>query len=215
MLVILLGPPGAGKGTQAEKIVQDFALAYIATGDILRAAAKEGTTLGHQAQEYMEQGKLVPDELVVALVKERLAEPDCAKGALLDGFPRTIAQAEFLEKALAESGKKLDGVIFIALEREALVARLTGRRMCGKCGANYHIEFKPPKVRNVCDLCGSNLVQRADDAHEAVSERLDVYERQTKPLIDYYKDRGLLFPVEGDKSIDAVYEQISEILKKF
>lgn len=214
MLIILLGPPGAGKGTQAEKIVKDYHLTYISTGEILRAAAKQQTNLGRKAKEYMEQGKLVPDDLVVAIVKERLSEPDCAKGALLDGFPRTIAQAEFLEQALADAGKKLDVVILLALDREELTTRLTGRRVCSKCGANFHIKFKPPSVRNVCDQCGGDLYQRADDTLEAVKERLDVYEAETKPLIGFYKEKGLLFSVDGSRQIEEVYAEVNSILKK-
>jgi adenylate kinase len=214
MLIILLGPPGAGKGTQAERIVDDYELTYVSTGDILRAAVKEQTNLGRKAKEYMEQGKLVPDELVVAIVKERLEEPDCSEGALLDGFPRTVAQAEFLEQALLESGKRLDAVISIDVEQEELIERLTGRRVCSECGASFHIKFKPPSVRNVCDNCGSDLYQRDDDTYETVKERLDVYEEQTKPLINFYDKREILFPVDGNKQIEEVYEQVSSILKK-
>jgi adenylate kinase len=214
MLIILLGPPGAGKGTQAERIVKDYELTYVSTGDILRAAVKQQTNLGRKAKDYMEQGKLVPDELVVAIVKERLNEPDCVEGALLDGFPRTVAQAESLEQALFDSGKSLDAVISIEVEQEELIERLTGRRVCSECGANFHIKFKPPSVRNVCDNCGSDLYQRSDDTYETVKERLDVYEEQTKPLIKLYKEKDILFPVDGNKQIDEVYEQVTNILNK-
>ena len=213
MLIILLGPPGAGKGTQAEQIVKNHRLAYIATGDILRAAVKEGTTLGKQAKQYMDQGKLVPDELVVEIVKSRLAEPDCSKGALLDGFPRTVVQAEFLEQALPETGVKIDRVLSIEVEESELVERLTGRRVCSSCGATYHLKFKPPKVRNVCDLCGGDLYQRDDDSLETVTERLQVYRKQTEPLIDFYQSRNLLDVIDGNQEIESVYRQIDAVLK--
>lgn len=214
MLIILLGPPGAGKGTQAEKIIKEYQLAYVSTGDILRSAVREQTNLGRKAKQYMDQGQLVPDELVVAIVKDRLADPDCAKGALLDGFPRTVAQADFLEKALPETGIKIDKVLSIEVDEEELIERLTGRRVCSECGANFHLKFKPPKVRNVCDLCGGDLYQRDDDTFETVKERLEVYRKQTEPLIAYYEEKGLLSPIDGNQDIDAVNDQVNIILEK-
>ena len=213
MLIILLGPPGAGKGTQAEKIVNDYRLAYISTGAILRNAVKEETALGRKARQYMDQGQLVPDELVVEIVKDRLMEPDCANGALLDGFPRTVVQASFLEKVLPDIGAQVDRVLSIEVNENELIDRLTGRRVCCNCGANYHVRFKSPKVRNVCDQCGGDLYQRDDDSLETVKERLEVYKKQTEPLIDYYRDKKVLSTIDGNKDIENVYKQINGILK--
>lgn len=213
MLIILLGPPGAGKGTQAEKIVNDYRLAYISTGAILRNAVKEETALGRKARQYMDQGQLVPDELVVEIVKDRLMEPDGANGALLDGFPRTVVQASFLEKVLPDIGAQVDRVLSIEVNENELIDRLTGRRVCCDCGANYHVRFKPPKVRNVCDQCGGDLYQRDDDSLETVKERLEVYKKQTEPLIDYYRDKKVLSTIDGNKDIENVYKQINGILK--
>lgn len=214
MLIILLGPPGAGKGTQAERIVQEHQLAYVSTGDILRNAVKEQTNLGRKAKQYMDQGQLVPDELVVEIVKDRLTDPDCAEGALLDGFPRTVTQADFLEQALPEIGINIDRVVSIEVKEEELIERLTGRRVCSECGASFHLKFKPPKVRNVCDVCGGDLYQRDDDTFETVKERLEVYKKQTEPLIAYYEKKGILSPVDGNQDIDAVFNQIKKILEK-
>ncbi len=213
MLIILLGPPGAGKGTQAEKIVQKFSLVYIATGDILRKAVKEGTTLGRKAREYMDQGQLVPDNLVVEIVRDRLMEPDCSNGALLDGFPRTVDQAVFLEQVLPDIEIKVDRVLLIEVDENELIERLTGRRVCGDCGANYHVKYKPPKVRNVCDQCGGDLYQRADDSLATVTERLEVYKKQTEPLVEFYEERGLLSRIDGNQEIDGVYDQINTVLE--
>jgi len=212
MLIILLGPPGAGKGTQAESIVKNYGLAYVSTGDILRKAVKEETPLGCKARENMNQGQLVPDNLVVEIVRERLMEPDCSKGALLDGFPRTVDQAVFLDQALPDIGTKIDSVLLIEVEEDELIERLTGRRVCSDCGANYHLKFKPPKVRNVCDQCGGDLYQRDDDTLETVKERLDVYKKQTEPLIKFYQEKGLISEVNGNQDINGVYEQIKSIL---
>lgn len=214
MLIILLGPPGAGKGTQAERIVKEHLLAYVSTGDILRSAVKAQSALGRKAKQYMDEGKLVPDELVVEIVKDRLMDPDCTKGALLDGFPRTVVQAEFLEKALPDIGISIDQVLSIEVAEEELIERLTGRRVCSECSANYHLKLKPPKVRNVCDNCGGDLYQRDDDTLETVKERLEVYKKMTEPLIIYYEQKGLLSAVDGNKDIDAVYEQINSILEE-
>lgn len=214
MLIILLGPPGAGKGTQADRLVKEEGLAYVSTGDILRRAVKEKTTLGLEAREYMDQGKLVPDELVVQIVRERLAEPDCRDGALLDGFPRTLDQAIFLDKALPEMGVKMDRVLLIEVEEKELIERLTGRRVCSDCGANFHVHFKPPRVRNVCDLCGGDLYQRDDDSLETVKERLEVYRQQTEPLISYYQEKDILSAVDGNQDIEKVFQQIKDIVER-
>ena len=212
MLIMLLGPPGAGKGTQAEYLVQKFNLAYISTGEILRSAVKNGTPLGLQARQFMEQGQLVPDEVVVGIVQERLAEADCERGALLDGFPRTVVQARSLDLVLSKMNCRLDGVIHIEVEEEELIARLTGRRICRDCGATYHIKFNSPKVRNVCDQCGGELSQREDDSLATVTERLVVYKKQTEPLIEYYQQQGLLHTINGKQEIDIISEQISAVL---
>jgi adenylate kinase len=214
MLIILLGPPGAGKGTQAERIVKERQLAYIATGDILRNAVKTATALGRKAKQFMDQGQLVPDELVVEIVKERLQDPDCAKGALLDGFPRTVSQATFLEQVLPTVGFGIDRVLSIEVDEKELIERLTGRRVCSDCGASYHLKFKPPQVRNVCDQCGGDLFQRDDDSLETVEERLLVYKKQTEPLVQYYHDKHLLDRIDGNLDIDQVYKQIDDLIEK-
>lgn len=213
MLIILLGPPGAGKGTQAEMIVQNYNLVYISTGAILRKAVREETEMGRKAREYMDQGQLVPDNVVVEIVRDRLGEPDCAGGALLDGFPRTVDQAVFLEQVLPEINMNIDRVLLIEVDEEELIERLTGRRVCSDCGANYHIKYKPPKVRNVCDQCGGDLYQRDDDSLATVKERLEVYKKQTEPLVEFYNKRELLSPIDGNQDIDGVYDQIKTILE--
>ena len=214
MLIVLLGPPGAGKGTQAERLVKQLHLAYIATGDILRAAVKSGTALGQKAKEYMERGQLVPDEIVVEIVRERLADADCAAGAILDGFPRTVAQADALDKVLRDMGKKVDRVIYIEVEEEELLSRLTGRRVCRDCAATYHIKFNPPRVRNVCDQCGGELYQREDDSLTTVQERLQVYREQTAPLIDYYRKQGVLEVIDGNREMEEVYADLLAAIEK-
>lgn len=214
MLIILLGPPGAGKGTQAERVVRERQLAYIATGEILRSAVKTATALGRKAKQFMDLGQLVPDELVVDIVKERLQGPDCENGALLDGFPRTVNQAIFLEQVLPNVGLNIDRVLSIEVDEKELVERLIGRRVCSDCGASYHLKFKPPQVRNVCDQCGGDLFQRDDDSLETVKKRLQVYKNQTEPLVNFYHDKKLLDRIDGNLDIDQVYRQIDEIIEK-
>jgi len=214
LLIILLGPPGAGKGTQAERIVKEKQLAYIATGDMLRNAVKTATALGRKAKQFMDQGQLVPDELVVEIVRERLQDPDCAKGALLDGFPRTVSQAIFLEQVLPTVCSGIDRVFSIEVDEKELIERLTSRRVCSDCGASYHLKFKPPQVRNVCDQCGGDLFQREDDTLETVRERLQVYKNQTEPLVKFYQDKNLLERIDGNLEIDQVYKQIAGIIEK-
>ena len=208
MRVVLLGAPGAGKGTQGEKLVKKYCFPHISTGDIFRAAIKEGTPLGKQAKEYMDKGALVPDSLVVGIVSERLQQSDCLEGFLLDGFPRTVGQAEALDEVLSGKGTPLNAVISVDVDQGELLERLTGRRVCKTCGATYHIRFNQPQVRNVCDKCGGELYQRADDTVETVKQRLDVYCRQTEPLITYYQKKNLLLSVDGSKEIAVVFAEI-------
>lgn len=208
-----MGPPGGGKGTQAEFIVKNLSLTHISTGDMFREAVKVGTEMGKKAKEYMDRGELVPDEVVVGMVRDRLSQPDCAKGWLLDGFPRTVAQAEALDGTLKDLGLKVDAVLNIAVPREKLVARLTGRRVCRSCGASYHVLFNPPKIEGVCQNCGGELYQRSDDTEETVNNRLDVYEGQTQPVIDYYRAKGILKEVNGDQDISKVTEDVLAVLK--
>ena len=194
---ILLGPPGAGKGTQAEELIKEFGVAHISTGDMLRAARAKGTEMGKLAAEYMDAGKLVPDEVVIGIVRERIAEPDCESGFLLDGFPRTIAQAEALGQMIADAGLATPRVINLSVEDEELVRRLSGRRMCKGCGAIYHITRDKLDTGDKCPACGGEIYQRSDDQAEAIRERLNVYKAQTSPLIEYYRDRGQLVQIEA------------------
>jgi adenylate kinase len=204
-----MGPPGAGKGTQAEELVKEFNLVHVSTGDMFREAIKAGTEMGKKAKEYMDKGELVPDEVVVGMVKERLSQSDCQeKGFLLDGFPRTLPQAIALDEVIEALKIKLDGVINIDVPRERLMARLTGRRICRNCGSSYHILFNPPQQEGKCDNCGGELYQRSDDNEEAVSNRLDVYEKQTQPLIEYYVQKELLKNINGDQEINKVLAEV-------
>lgn len=208
MRLVLLGPPGAGKGTQASTITKKYGIPHISTGDILRANIKEETELGKKAKEYMDKGLLVPDDLVVSLVKARLLEDDCNGGFLLDGFPRTVNQADALDDELTNMKLKLDRVINIDVDEEVLINRAVGRRICKKCGATYHIEFNAPKEENKCDVCGNNLSHRDDDKEETVAQRIKVYTKNTKPLIDYYKEKDLILDVNGNQSIEKVSKDI-------
>ncbi|MBW5449155.1 adenylate kinase [Cohnella sp. CFH 77786] len=213
MNILFMGPPGAGKGTQAERIVEEFGVPHISTGDAFRLAMKQGTPLGLKAKEYVDQGLLVPDEVTNGIVRDRLAEEDCKKGFLLDGFPRTLAQAQALDGMLAEMGRKIDHVINLKVDRGLLLARLTGRRICKSCGSTYHVIFNPPKQEGVCDKCGGELYQRSDDTEEKVGTRLDEYTSKTAPLLAYYGDKGLLREVDGEKDIDAVTAEIGSLLR--
>ncbi len=213
MNIILMGPPGAGKGTQAKQIIAEFNIPHISTGDMFREAIKLGTPLGVLAASYINQGKLVPDDVTIGLVKERLSQDDCANGYLLDGFPRTIAQAEALEVLTKEISRPITMVINITADKDALIKRISGRRVCKTCAAPYHLEYKPSKVDGVCDLCGGPLFQRKDDTVEVLSERLDAYENQTLPLVKFYDDRKLLKSVDGLQDIKDVFKDISHLLK--
>lgn len=214
MKIVMLGAPGAGKGTQAKMIAKECNIPHISTGDIFRENIKNGTALGAKAKTYMDQGLLVPDELVCDLVVDRIQQDDCSNGYILDGFPRTIPQAEALENALTEIGQKLDYAIDIEVPDENIIRRMSGRRSCPKCGAIYHVVNNPPKVEGKCDVCGTELVFRADDKEETVRNRLDVYHKQTQPLIDFYKERNVLKEVDGTKSMDDVFGQIRNIIGK-
>ena len=208
MNLILLGPPGAGKGTQAQMVVGRYHLPQISTGDILRKAVKDGTPLGKQAKAFMDQGQLVPDEVVIGIIDERLRAPDCNSGFVLDGYPRTIAQAEALQPILTKMGKSIDHVINIEVDTEELVRRLTGRRTCKNCGTMFHILFHPPKVGEICDRCGGTLYQREDDKEETIRIRLNEYQRQTAPLIRYYQIRNCLRSIQGVGGQEEIFERI-------
>ena len=212
MKIIMLGAPGAGKGTQAKKIAAKYNIPHISTGDIFRANIKNGTELGQKAKTYMDQGLLVPDELVVDLVVDRVKQEDCARGYVLDGFPRTIPQAEALTKALAAIGEKMDYAIDVNVPDENIVHRMSGRRACVGCGATYHLEYAPTKTEGICDACGKELILRDDDKPETVKKRLGVYHEQTQPLIDYYTNAGILKTVDGTVDINDVFQTIVDIL---
>jgi adenylate kinase len=212
MRMILMGPPGAGKGTQADFLTKELKIPHISTGDMFRKVVKEGTPLGIEAKRYMDSGKLVPDAVTVGIVKERLAEPDCQNGFLLDGFPRTVPQADALDSTLQALGVKLDKVININVGREALLKRLTGRRVCKSCGATYHVVYNPSSEGNKCQLCSGELYQRSDDTEATVVNRLEVYERQTAPLVEYYEKKGLLLNIAGDEKVEIVARNILKAL---
>lgn len=209
---ILLGPPGAGKGTQAAKIVEKYHIPHISTGDIFRENIKNGTELGKRAKEYMDKGELVPDDLVIEIATTRLLADDCKDGFLLDGFPRTVYQAEKLDEFLNAHGSKIDKVLDIAVEKEELMTRLTGRRVCKACGASYHVVNIPPKKEGICDVCGAPLVQRADDNAETVANRIEVYEAQTMPLIEYYEKAGNIAHIDGATGLESVFADIVKAL---
>lgn len=214
MYILLMGPPGAGKGTQAEKLIREYGIPQISTGDMFRAAVKSGTALAKEAKSYMDKGALVPDSVTVGIVKERLAQDDCKKGWILDGFPRTTAQASALDAILHDLGIQLTAVLDFNVNRDDLVKRVSGRLVCRQCGASFHKEFRPPKQEGVCDNCGGELYQRADDNEVTVRERLAVYDTSTKPLIDYYKVSGRYYEINGDQSMDKVFADVQAALKK-
>ncbi len=212
MRIVLLGAPGAGKGTQAKKLIEKYGIPQISTGDILRKAVADGTPLGKEAKSYMDKGELVPDSVVIGLVKERLQQDDCKKGFILDGFPRNTAQAETLDKVLDEMGMPLQVALSVDVDFDVLMKRLTGRRTCKSCGQMYNIYFSPPQKEGVCDKCGGELYQRDDDKEETIKKRLDVYEAQTAPLIDYYEKKGILKRVNGVGNIDEIFANVCAIL---
>ena len=212
MNIILMGLPGAGKGTQASEIVKKFPIPHISTGDMFRKAIKDETDLGKEAKSYMDRGELVPDEVTVGIVKERISEDDAKKGFLLDGFPRTIDQAESLNQIMSELDREIDAVINIEVPEEELMNRLTGRRICEKCGTTYHLVFNPPKVDGICDIDGGKLYQREDDNPETVSNRLSVNVKQSKPILEYYNNKGALKNIDGSKDIDEVTNDVIDIL---
>ncbi len=214
MKIIMLGAPGAGKGTQAQMIADKYKVPHISTGDIFRANIKNGTELGMEAKKYMDQGLLVPDELTVKILLDRVAKEDCKDGYVLDGFPRTIPQAEVLDKALAERGESIDYAVDVDVPDENIVKRMSGRRACLSCGATFHLEHVPPKEEGICDRCGKELVLRDDDKEETVLNRLKVYHDQTQPLIQFYKEKGVMQAVDGTKSMQEVFDAIVAILEK-
>ena len=215
MFLVLLGPPGVGKGTQAERIRKELKLAHVASGDLFRENMSNETELGVLAKTYIDKGDLVPDEVTIAMVKDRIQRPDCAHGVLFDGFPRTLAQAEELDKMLADNGQRLDGVLYLYATDEVLIKRLSGRRICRDCQTPYHIVFNPPAKEGVCDVCGGELYQRDDDKPETVQARLQVYRNQTAPLIDYYRQAGLLKEVDGSGDMETIGAAIIEAAHSF
>jgi adenylate kinase len=214
MNLILLGPPGAGKGTQAKMIAAKYDLPHISTGDMFREAVQSGSELGQRLKSYMVSGKLVPDEVVIDVVRERLSRQDCARGFLLDGFPRTVPQAKELDRILAQAQRKIDAVLNIYLNDEEIVKRLSSRRVCGSCGASYNLISQPPKADNICDVCGKQLIHRPDETPETVRNRLKVYNEQTSPLIEYYTQQAVLFKIDGSQKQDKVFGSITAIVDK-
>ena len=213
MNIVLFGPPGAGKGTQSRRLSENLRIPQVSTGDLLRAAREKRTALGLQAEGYMTTGRLVPDELVIAMIRERLGQEDCRPGFILDGFPRTIAQAEALDQTLSQGGSKIDRVVNIEVEGKELVRRLSGRRQCRKCGENFHVAFHPPKKEGVCDRCGGGLFQRDDDREEVIRRRLEVYGKETAPLVAHYGGQGILKSVHGAGSIEEIYREIAKAVR--
>ncbi|WP_456370185.1 adenylate kinase [Geoglobus sp.] len=214
MNLILLGPPGAGKGTQAKRIVEKYGIPQISTGDMFREAVAKGTELGKKAKEYMDRGELVPDEIVIGIVRDRISQPDCENGFILDGFPRTLNQAEALDEMLDDMGRRIDAVINIVVPDEEILKRIVYRRICKECGAVYNLIYNPPERDGICDKCGGELYQRDDDKEETVRERLRVYREQTEPLIEYYGRKNLIHDIDGTKDIDDVWKQIEGVLEK-
>ena len=214
MRIVLLGPPGCGKGTQAKEIVSSYNIPQISTGDMLRLAVKNGSPMGKEAKKFMDEGLLVPDKVVIGIVEERLQGNDCEDGFILDGFPRTIPQADALEEVLKKIGRPLQGVISFEVNDAILIERLSGRRICKECGCGYHISFDPPRVEGKCNKCGGELFQRDDDKQETIKERLEVYRRQTASLLSYYKEKGLLFSVDGTNDIGKVRSDVQDVLLK-
>jgi adenylate kinase len=210
--IILLGPPGAGKGTQAKSISNKYSIPHISTGDIFRKNISDRTPLGIEAKKYIDKGHLVPDKLTIDIIKDRLDEEDCCNGFLLDGYPRTVNQAEALEVMLNERGEKLDTALLIKVPKEFIIDRMTGRRVCTTCGASYHVKYNPTRITGICDICGSVVIQRDDDTEETVRERLDIYDAQTQPLINYYTNKNLLSQVDGTQAINDVFKNICGIL---
>jgi len=213
MRIVLMGPPGSGKGTQAAKLVEKYHVPHVSTGDIFRASLQESTLLGREAKRYMDAGLLVPDEVTIGIARERLLKHDCEKGFILDGFPRTIEQAEALDELLVQMKVKLDGVLDLAVPEEELIPRLTGRRICKNCGATYHLQFRPPVQPGICDQCGGTLYQRSDDQEKTVRERLAVHRRQNQPIIKYYWKQGLYSGIDGSKTTDEVFQEMIQSLE--
>ncbi|WP_292485655.1 adenylate kinase [Methanohalobium sp.] len=212
MNIVLFGPPGAGKGTQAKELSEFYNIPHISTGDILRENVKNETELGSKAKEYMDKGELVPDEVLIGIIKNRLVEPDCENGYILDGYPRTVNQADALEDILNKLEKPLEVVLNIEVPEGELITRLSGRRICSNCGANYHLKFSPPENDGICDVCGGKLYQRDDDKEEVIKQRLDTYNNQTAPLIDYYKRKDILVNIDGTGNVEDVFEEIRGVL---
>jgi len=215
MKVILIGPPGAGKGTQAKLLSEKFNIPHISTGDIFRKNIRENTSLGIEAKSYMDKGMLVPDELTLRIVYDRLKEKDCEKCYLLDGFPRTLKQAEAFQKLLETNNRTIDKVILLEVPKEVIIERGTGRRICLGCGASYHIKLNPPHTKNICDHCGSELMQREDDTEATINNRLDLYEKETMPLISFYRDKNLLKAIDGTVTIDMVFKVVNNLLANY